>query len=89
MDKINAGVPFSCKRLRLRRVGFGRWISALPSWGLSLDPALMVGRLSFLKKKKKGRKRVSAWWGGSVGFDVACGRGWEVRWLRTAPPYAL
>lgn len=24
-------------------------------------------------------------WGGFVGFDVACGRGWEVRWLRTAP----
>ena len=67
----------------------GRWIGALPPWGLSLDPALMVGRLSFLKKKKKGRKRVSAWWGGSVGFDVACGKGWEVRWLRTAPPYAL
>lgn len=22
---------------------------------------------------------------GSVSFDVACGRGWEVRWLRTAP----
>jgi len=28
---------------------------------------------------------VGAGWGSSVGFDVACGRGWEVRWLRTAP----
>lgn len=28
---------------------------------------------------------MSAWWGAAVSFDVACGRGWEVRWLCTAP----
>ena len=78
-------VPFPGAFKCLRAVGFGRWTGAVASWGLSLDTALQVSRLSFLKIRKGRRKGSELWLGCSVGSDVACGREQEVRWQSYSP----
>ena len=75
MDKINAGVPFSCRSLRSRRAGSGEMDWRTTAVGFVPRRAVAVGRLSFFKKKKKGRKRVGEWWGGSVALMLHVVRG--------------